>query len=46
MATASVAQSVKHWSRDPGLQVQFLGGGLGAAFFTTGPGWVLCIISF
>ena len=32
MATASVAQSVEHWSRDPTL---------GVAFFTTGPGWVL-----
>ena len=40
-ATASVAQSVEHWSRD-----QFPAGGLGVAFFTTGPGWVLKYISF
>ena len=34
---ASGAQSVEHWSRDPA-------GGLGVAFFATGPGWVLkCI---
>ena len=37
-ATASVAQSVKRWSRDPGSQVQFPARGLGVAFFTTGPG--------
>ena len=45
-ATASVAQSVEHWSRDPGLRVQFPAGGLGVAFFATGPGWVLKCISF
>ena len=40
-ATASVAQSVERWSRDPGSRVQFPTGGLGVAFFATGPGWVL-----
>ena len=35
----SAAQSVEHWSRDPA-------GGLGVAFFATGPGWVLKCISF
>ena len=39
---ASVAQSTQRWSRDPGSRVQFpLAGGLGVAFFATGPGWVL-----
>ena len=32
-ATASVAQSVNRWSRDPARD-------LGVAFFATGPGWV------
>ena len=41
----SVAQSVERWSRDPGTRVQFPAGGLGAAFFATGPGWVLKCIS-
>ena len=36
-----VAQSVEHWSRDPGSRVQFPAGGFGFAFFATGPGWVL-----
>ena len=36
-ATASVAQSVEHWSRDPGSRVQFPAGGLEVAFFATGP---------
>ena len=45
-AMASVAQSVEHWSRDPGSRVQFLAGGLGVAFFATGSGWVLKCISF
>ena len=45
-ATASVAQSVECWSRDPGSRVQFPAGGLGVAFFATGPGWVLKCISF
>ena len=44
--TASVAQSVERWSRDPGSRVQFIAGGLGVAFFVTGPGWVLKWISF
>ena len=35
-ATASVAQSVERWSRDPVLWVQFPGGGLGVAFFPVG----------
>ena len=34
-ATASVAQSVEHWSRDPGSRVEFPAGGLGVAFFVT-----------
>ena len=41
-ATASVAQSVERWPRDPGSRVQFAfkpAGGLGVAFFATG--WVL-----
>ena len=33
-ATASVAQSVERWPRDPA-------GDLGVAFFASGPGWVL-----
>ena len=37
---ASVAQSVERWSRDPGSRVQFPAGGLGVAFFATGPGWL------
>ena len=45
-ATASVAQSVERWSSDPGSRVQFPAGGLGVAFFATGPGWVLNCISF
>ena len=45
-AAASVAQSVERWSRDPGSWVQFPAGGLGVAFFATGPGWVLKCISF
>ena len=45
-STASVAQSVERWSRDPGSRVQFPAGGLGVAFFTTGRGWVLKCISF
>ena len=45
-AMASVAQSVERWSRDPGSRVQFPAGGLGVAFFATGPGWVLKGISF
>ena len=36
-ATASVAQSVKCWSRDPGSRVQFPAGGLGVAFSATSP---------
>ena len=40
-ATASVAQSVERWSRDPGSRVQFPAGGLGVACFPTGPSWVL-----
>ena len=36
-----VAQSVERWSRDPELRVQFPAGGLGVAFFATGPNWVL-----
>ena len=43
-ATASVAQSVERWSRDPGSRVGFPTGGL--EFFATGPGWVLKWISF
>ena len=46
MATASVAQLVERWSRDPGSRVQFPAGGLGFAFFTTGPGYVYKCISF
>ena len=46
MATASVAQSVDGWSRDPGSRVQFPAGGLGVAFFVSGPGLVLKCISF
>ena len=42
-ATASVAQSVERWSRHPVSQVQFPAGGLGVAFFATGPGWVFYI---
>ena len=38
-ATASVAQSVERWFRDPGSRVRFPAGGRG--FFVTGPGWVL-----
>ena len=49
-ATASVAQSVERWSRDPGSRVQLLNsvphGGLGVAFLATGPGWVLKCIYF
>ena len=45
-ATASVAQSVERWSRDPGSWVQFPAGGLGVAFFVTGPGWVLKMYIF
>ena len=46
-ATASVAQSVERWSRDPESRVQFpAGGGLGVAVFATGPSWVLKYISF
>ena len=45
-ATASVAQSVERWSRDPGSRVRFPAGGLAVAFFATGPGWVLKCISF
>ena len=45
-ATASIAESVERWSRDPGSRVQFPAGGLGVAFFATGPGWVLKCISF
>ena len=45
-ATASVAQSVERWSRDPESRVRFPAGGLGVAFFATGPGWVLKCISF
>ena len=41
MVTASVAQSVESWSRDPGSRVQFPAGGFGVALFATGPGWVL-----
>ena len=41
MATASVAQSVERWSKDPASWAQFPAGGLGVAFFATGPGWVL-----
>ena len=44
--TASVAQLVERWSRDPGLRLRFPAGGLGVAFFATGPGWVLKCISF
>ena len=36
-ATASVAQSVERWSRNPGFPT----GGLGVALLATGPGWVL-----
>ena len=46
MGTASVAQSVERWSKDPGVttnpgiwfgsRVQFPAGGLGVAFFATG----------
>ena len=36
-ATASVAQSVERWSRDPGSWARFPAGGLGVAFFATGP---------
>ena len=43
MAKTSVAQSVQRRSRDPGSRVQFLAGGLGVAFFATGPSWVLKI---
>ena len=43
---ASVAQSVEHWSRDPGLRVRFPAGGLEVAFFAAGPVWVLKCISF
>ena len=35
--TAFVAQSVEHWSRDAGSRVRFPVGGLGVAFFATGP---------
>ena len=42
----SVAQSVERWSRDPGSRVQFPAGGLGVAFFATGPGWVLKCLFF
>ena len=45
-ATASVAQSVEHWSRDPGSRVQFPAGGLGVAFFATGPGLGLIMYIF
>ena len=45
-ATASVAQLVERWSRDPGSRVKFPARGFGVAFFTTGPRWVLKCISF
>ena len=38
MAMASVAQSVKRWSRDPGSWVRSPTGGFGVEFFATGPG--------
>ena len=41
-----VAQSVERWSSDPGSRIQFPAGGLGVAFFATGPGWVLQCITF
>ena len=44
--TASVAQSVERWSRDPGSRIQFPAGDLGVAFFATGSSWVLKCISF
>ena len=45
-ATISVAQTVERWSRDPGSRVQFPAGGLGVAFFATGPGLVLKMYIF
>ena len=39
VATVSVAQSVERWTRDPDSRVQFPAGGLGVAFFATGPDW-------
>ena len=45
-AMASVAQSVEHWSRNPGSRVQLPARGLGVAFVVTGPGWVLKCIYF
>ena len=45
--TASVAQSVERWSRDPEVAGSIpKAGGLGVAFFATGPCWVLKCISF
>ena len=37
---AAVAQSVNRWARDTRSWVQFPAGGLGVAFFATGPDWV------
>ena len=37
-ATASVAQSVERWSRDPGSRVQFPARRFGVAVFANGPG--------
>ena len=45
-ATASVAQSVERLSRDPGSRLRFPAAGIGVAFFTTCPGWVVKCISF
>ena len=45
-ATDSVAQSVERWSRDPGTRVQSPAGGLGVAFFVTGPCCVLKCINY
>ena len=45
MRTGFVARSVESLSRDPVSRVQFPAGGLGDAFFATGPVWVLICIS-
>ena len=44
-ATASVAQSVERWSRDPGWRFQFPAGGLGVSFLASGSSLVLKCIS-
>ena len=45
-ATASIAQSGERLCSDLWSRVIFAAGGLGVAFFATGPGWILKCISF